>query len=180
MGKEAPSNYFVILVLDEETSQKVRTLKLSDKEFKVPYRNFYPHINIGHFLNAQKSEVIKAMKKVAKSINSFSLNINEVSLLTDDVVALVMNESDELNKVYTKLHSLLPYESDEWTNPKEGKYVPHISLFYNPGENLAEIAKVYQNMFTPFEGKVIALELSEYDGKAFKVSNRYELRKRRF
>ena len=57
-------DYFVILVLDDITSLKVRTLKLTDKDFKVPYRNFYPHINLGRFLEAEKSVVVKAMKKV--------------------------------------------------------------------------------------------------------------------
>lgn len=52
-------DYFVILVLDDETSLRVRTLKLTDKDFKVPYRNFYPHINIGRFYKRINMKLLK-------------------------------------------------------------------------------------------------------------------------
>lgn len=173
-------DYFVILVLDDITSLKVRTLKLTDKDFKVPYRNFYPHINLGRFLQADKHTVVKAMKKVSKLINPFELNINNVEMLTEYLMVLTFAENDKLNYVHRKLHEFVPYKSDDWTDPKSGKYVPHISIYYNPGEDVREMHKHYLNIFQPFKGRVVAIELSEYDGQSFRVSHRYELKKRLF
>lgn len=173
-------DYFVILVLDEETSLKVRTLKLTEKDFKVPYRNFYPHINLGHFLQANKQTVIKAMKKVSKLVNSFELEINSVEMLTEFLMVLTIKENEKLNFVHTKLHGLVSYSSDEWTNPTSGKYIPHISIYYNPGEDIRETYKYYFDTFVPFSGKAVAIELSEYDGQTFRVSHRFPLKKRIF
>lgn len=173
-------DYFVILVLDDDTSLKVRTLKLTDKDFKVPYRNFYPHINIGRFLQADKNLVVKAMKKVSKMINEFEIDINNVEMLTEYLMVLTFAQSDKLTFIHEKIHELTPYPSDEWTSPKLGKFVPHISIYYNPGEDVREMHKHYLSVFKPFKGKVVALELSEYDGQSFRVSHRYELKKRLF
>lgn len=173
-------DYFVILVLDDETSLKVRTLKLSDKDFKVPYRNFYPHINVGRFINAEKDEVVRAMKKVSRSMNAFDLTIARVELLAEYLMVLTFSQCEELKKLHNRLHEFVPYESDEWTSPTSGKYVPHISIYYNPGENVREMFEHYQNKFEPFVGRIVAIELSEYDGKSFKVSNRFPLKKRLF
>lgn len=173
-------DYFVILVLDDETSLRVRTLKLTDKDFKVPYRNFYPHINIGRFLQADKHEVIKAMKKISRMTNSFEIDINNVEMFTEYLMVLTFAESEKLNKVHRKLHELVPYKSDEWTDPDSGKYVPHISIYYNPGEDVREMHDHYLSVFKPFKGRVVAVELSEYDGQSFVVSHRFELKKRIF
>ncbi len=173
-------DYFVILVLDDETSLKVRTLKLSDKEFKVPYRNFYPHINIGRFLEAEKEEVVKAMKRVSRTYNDFEIHIDKVELLAEFLMVLTFAENESLSRVHNKLHELVPYKSDEWTSPTTGKYVPHISIYYNPGENVREMFDHYKAIFEPFKGRVVALELSEFDGKNFKVSNRFPLKRRLF
>lgn len=171
---------FVILVLDDETSLKVRTLKLTEKDFKVPYRNFYPHINIGRFLQADKQIVIKAMKKVSKIVNSFELEINNVEMLTEFLMVLTIKDNEKLNFVHKNLHRLVPYSSDEWTNPETGKYIPHISIYYNPGEDIRETYKYYLNKFSSFQGKVVAIELSQYDGQNFCVSHRFPLKKRLF
>ena len=173
-------DYFVILVLDDETSLKVRTLKLTDKDFKVPYRNFYPHINVGRFLEADKQVVIKAMKKVSKLTNAFDIDINNVEMLTEYLMVLTFVESEKLKLVHEKLHELVPYKSDEWTDPSTGKYLPHISIYYNPGEDVREMHKYYLKVFEPFIGQVVAIELSEYDGQSFRVSHRFELKKRLF
>lgn len=173
-------DYFVILVLDDDTSLKVRTLKLSEKDFKVPYRNFYPHINIGRFICAEKDEVVRAMKKVSRSVNAFDLTIAKVELLAEFLMVLTFSQNEALKEVHEKLHELVPFESDEWTSPTTGKYVPHISIYYNPGENVREMFEHYQAKFEPFVGRVVAMELSEYDGKSFKVSNRFPLKKRLF
>lgn len=171
-------DYFVILVLDDETTLKVRNLKLTEKDFKVPYRNFYPHINVGHFLQADKQAVIKAIKKVSKSVNAFDININNVEMLNKFLMVLTFENNEKINYIHQKLHSLVTYEADEWTSPKRGKYIPHISIHYNPGEDISETVKYYQNSFEPFVGKVVAIELSEYNGQSFVVSHRYLLRKR--
>lgn len=173
-------DYFVILVLDEDTSLKVRTLKLTEKDFKVPYRNFYPHVNVGRFLQAEKQVVIKAMKKVSKVVNAFDIDINNVEMLTEFLMVLTIKENEKLNLVHQKLHKLIPYSSDEWTSPEKGKYLPHISIYYNPGEDISETHKYYLNKFVPFLGKVVAIELSEYDGQSFRVSHRFSLKKRLF
>ncbi len=180
MAETILKDYFVILVLDDETSLKVRTLKLTDKDFKVPYRNFYPHINIGRFLNADKLIVTKAMKKVSKLVNAFDIEINDVKMLTEYLMVLTFAENEKLNLVHQKLHEVIPYISDEWTSPTTGKYLPHISIYYNPGEDVREMHKHYLSIFEPFVGKVVAIELSEYDGQSFRVSHRYELKKRLF
>lgn len=173
-------DYFVILVLDDDTSLRVRTLKLTDKDFKVPYRNFYPHINIGRFLQADKHTVVKAMKKISKLVNAFEIDINNVEMLTEYLMVLTFAESAKLKFVHEKLHEAIPYKSDDWTSPVSGKFVPHISIYYNPGEDVREMHKHYLNVFKPFKGKVVAIELSEYDGQSFLVSHRYELKKRLF
>lgn len=173
-------DYFVILVLDDETSLNVRTLKLTEKDFKVPYRNFYPHINLGSFLQADKKTVVKAMKKVSKLVNSFEIEINNVEMLTEFLMVLTIKENEKLNYVNQKIHTLVPFPSDEWTNPESGKYVPHISIYYNPGEDISEIHKYYLTKFIPFTGKAVAIELSEYDGQTFRVSHRFPLKKRMF
>lgn len=180
MAETLLKDYFVILVLDDETSLKVRTLKLTDKDFKVPYRNFYPHINVGRFLEADKSVVVKAMKKVSKMVNPFEIDINNVEMLTEFLMVLTFAKNEKLNLVHEKLHELVPYETDEWTSPKSGKYLPHISIYYNPGEDVREMHKYYLNVFEPFKGQVVAIELSEYDGQSFKVSHRYDFKKRLF
>ena len=173
-------DYFVILVLDDNTSLKVRTLKITDKDFKVPYRNFYPHINIGRFLESDKNVVVKAMKKISKLTNEFELEINNVEMLTEFLMVLTFAKNEKLSMIHEKLHELIPYKSDEWTSPKSGKFVPHISIYYNPGEDVREMHKHYLSVFEPFKGKVVAIELSEYDGQSFRVSHRYELKKRLF
>lgn len=173
-------DYFVILVLDDETSLKVRTLKLTDKDFKVPYRNFYPHINVGRFLEADKDVVVKAIKKVSKLLNPFEIDINNVEMLTEYLMVLTFAENQKLKFIHEKMHEFVPYSADEWTSPTSGKYLPHISIYYNPGEDVREMHKHYLNVFKPFKGTVVALELSEYDGQSFRVSHRYELKKRLF
>lgn len=173
-------DYFVILVLDDETSLKVRTLKLTEKDFKVPYRNFYPHINIGRFLQADKKLVVKAMKKVSKMVNVFDIEINFVEMLTKFLMVLTFEENEKLHFIHKKIHKLVPYPSDDWTNPETEKYVPHISIYYSPGEDVRDMYKYYVNTFEPFKGKVIAIELSEYDGQSFRVSHRFPLKKRLF
>lgn len=171
-------DYFVILVLDDDTSLKVRTLKLTDKDFKVPYRNFYPHINIGRFLDADKHQVIKAIKKVSRLTNPFEIDVNNVEMLTEYLMVLTFEENKKLNLVHEKIHEYTPYESDDWTSPTSGKFVPHISIYYNPGEDVREMHDNYLHIFKPFKVRVVAIELSEYDGQSFVVSHRYEFKKR--
>lgn len=177
---EQLKDYFVILVLDDETSLKVRTLKLTDQDFKVPYRNFYPHINVARFLQADKNEVIKSMKKISKHYNAFDIDISNVEMLTEFLMVLTFAENETLMNLHKELHESVEYESDEWTSPTSGKYVPHISIYYNPGEDVREMHQHYLSVFIPFKGKVVAIELSEHDGQSFVVSHRFELKKRLF
>lgn len=178
--KNNNSDYYVLLALEEDTATKVRVFKMLDKKFNLPYKVFYPHLTLGHFPSANKKTLLKAIKKISKQNDAFNVDFKDVSLLNDTLVALVIDKHPTLEMMHDKLHTSTPFEADVWTSPNSGKFTPHVSIYFSQSMDLTEMYEYIKNSFVPFSGKLIAIELSQFDGKTYTIVKRFPLKKRFF
>ena len=178
--KTKTSDYYVLLALDEDTATKVRVFKMLDKKFNLPYKVFYPHLTLGHFPSASKRTLLKTIKKISKVNNAVDVSFKGVDLLNESLVALTVEKHRTLEVMYETLHASTPYEADEWTSPNSGKFVPHVSIYFSQTLDLTEMFEYIKKSFVAFEGKLVAIELSQFDGKAYTIVKRFPLRKRFF
>lgn len=174
------NDYYVLLSLDEDTASNVRVFKLLDKKFNLPYKVFYPHLTIGHFPSADKKTLLKVIKKISKRNDAFTIDFNDVELLNDTLVALTLAKNEVIESMYNELHKAVPFEADIWTSPNSGKFVPHVSLYFSQSLDLTEMHEYIKKAFTPFSGRVNAIELSLFDGKTYTIVKRYPIKKRLF
>lgn len=174
------SDYYVLLALDEDTATKVRVFKMLDKKFNLPYKVFYPHLTLGHFPSASKKVLLKTIKKISKGTNSIDVGFKGVDLLNESLVALTVERQQVLDTMYETLHNSTPFEADVWTSPNSGKFVPHVSLYFSQTLDLTEMFEYILKSFVPFEGKLVAIELSQFDGKTYTIVKRFPLKKRFF
>ena len=178
--KTKTSDYYVLLALDEDTATKVRVFKMLDKKFNLPYKVFYPHLTLGHFPSASKKTLLKTIKKISKINNAIDVSFKGVDLLNESLVALTVEKHSTLEVMYETLHDSTPFEADVWTSPNSGKFVPHVSLYFSQTMDLTEMFEYIKKSFVAFEGKLVAIELSQFDGKAYTIVKRFPLKKRFF
>lgn len=178
--KNKLSDYYILLALDEDTNIHVRGFKMLEKNFNLPYKVFYPHMTIAHFPHVEEKLLVKAIKKVSKKFNHESVDYIDVKLLKDSLLALIVENKNGIKNIYDMVHASVGVEADEWTSPKENKFVPHVSLYFSKEVELVEMYEHVKKIFTPFSGKVVAIELSQFDGKNFTITHRFPLKKRFF
>lgn len=179
MRKEI-GNYYILLSLDDVTKQNVHGLKLNQKAFRIPYTGFYPHLTVAHFPEGEKKKIVRTIKRISKQFNAFNIELASVAVLNKSLVALLLSDFSELRTINEKIHQYLDFTPDEWTDPNSGKFLPHVSLYYNETENLERIKKHFESKFKAIKGKVVAIELSIFDGRNFTISHRFLLKKRLF
>ena len=174
------NDYYVLLALDEDSATHVRAFKMLDKKFNLPYKVFYPHLTLGHFPNASKRHLLKTIKKISKTNDPIKIDFNDVQLLNGNLVALTLEKHEALEGMYEKLHTSVPFEADIWTSPNSGKFVPHVSIYFSKSMDLTEMYEYIKKSFTLFSGRLIAIELSLFDGKTYTIVKRFPLKKRFF
>ncbi len=174
------NDYYVLLALDEDSATEVRVFKMLDKKFNLPYKVFYPHLTLGHFPNANKRAMLKTIRRLSKKVDDIKIDFNDVKLLNGNLIALTLEQQDVLDQMYKDLHTSLPFEADIWTSPASGKYIPHVSIYFSQSMDLTEMYQYIKHSFTPFSGRLIAIELSLFDGKTYTIVKRFPLKKRWF
>lgn len=174
------NDYYVLLALDEDSATQVRAFKMLDKKFNLPYKVFYPHLTLGHFPSANKKGLLKVIKKLSKQTDAFEIDFNGVELLNGNLVALTLNKHKVLQSIYQELHDSIPFEADIWTSPDSGKFIPHVSIYFSQSMDLNEMYQYIKKSFIPFSGRLVAIELSLFDGKTYTIVKRFPIKKRLF
>ncbi len=174
------NDYYVLLALDEDSATQVRAFKMLDKKFNLPYKVFYPHLTLGHFPSANKKGLLKVIKKISKQTDAFEIDFNGVELLNGNLVALTLNKHKVLQSIYQELHDSIPFEADIWTSPDSGKFIPHVSIYFSQSMDLNEMYQYIKKSFIPFSGRLVAIELSLFDGKTYTIVKRFPIKKRLF
>lgn len=174
------NDYYVLLALDEDSATQVRAFKMLDKKFNLPYKVFYPHLTLGHFPSANKKGLLKVIKKLSKQTDAFEIDFNGVELLNGNLVALTLNKHKVLQSFYQELHDSIPFEADIWTSPDSGKFIPHVSIYFSQSMDLNEMYQYIKKSFIPFSGRLVAIELSLFDGKTYTIVKRFPIKKRLF
>lgn len=173
-------DYYVLLALDEDSATAVTSFKMLEKNFKLPYKVFYPHMTIAHFPLAEKKQITKAIKKISKKYNAIDIDYAEVKLMKSSLLALRIDNTNEIKSIYNDVHTSVDAVADMWTSPSENKFVPHVSLYFSKEIDLTEMFEHVKQTFKPFSGKVVAIELSQFDGKTYTITHRFPLKKRWF
>lgn len=174
------NDYYVLLALDEDSATEVRVFKMLDKKFNLPYKVFYPHLTLGHFPNASKRVLLKTIRKLSKQNDTINIDFNDVKLLNGNLIALTLDKQEVLEGMYDKLHQSIPFEADIWTSPTSGKFIPHVSIYFSQSMDLTEMYDYIKKSFVPFSGKLVAIELSLFDGKTYTIVKRFPIKKRFF
>lgn len=110
----------------------------------------------------------------------YEIDFNGVELLNGNLVALTLNKHKVLQSIYQELHDSIPFEADIWTSPDSGKFIPHVSIYFSQSMDLNEMYQYIKKSFIPFSGRLVAIELSLFDGKTYTIVKRFPIKKRLF
>ena len=175
------NDYYVLLALDEDSATEVRVFKMLDKKFNLPYKVFYPHLTLGaFFLMRVKESYLKRSVNYQSKTTRLILILMMLKLLNGNLIALTLDKQEVLEGMYDKLHQSIPFEADIWTSPTSGKFIPHVSIYFSQSMDLTEMYDYIKKSFVPFSGKLVAIELSLFDGKTYTIVKRFPIKKRFF
>lgn len=110
------------------------------KRYDPHYKLISPHLTVKEAFEAtedQLPEIENQLSSIAEHIQPFSIQVNKVSHFypTNNVIYFSVEESPELNDLFTKIHS-----SELLQHERHYAFVPHITIGQKlPGDELHDI-----------------------------------------
>lgn len=158
---------YAIWVLDDETNRKLDEIKKALETFNIEYKSIYGHITFASFIDIEVEEIVKYTKRFSEKIESFDINCSALGFLSSNCIACIPSTTGKLQEYYNEYHREFDSYCNVWTSMADGLWLPHISLYFSDTKDLGAIIGEMLKKFTQFKGKVIRLELSEWDGEKF-------------
>ncbi len=150
-----------IWILDEESNNKLEYIREALRDFHIEYEPIYGHITMAHFYNIDVDDIVHYTKQFVKDKSIFYVKYSIIGLMSPDCIACIPTSFGKLLKYYYEYHKQFDTYCDDWTKAENGLWLPHSTLYINPDIDLGPIIMEMSRRFTPFEGKIVRLELSE-------------------
>lgn len=157
-----------ILVLDEESQERVNHLRREMVAHGLPPGSVHGHVTLAHFHKMDPDTLITWTRNFLQDRTPFDLIFNKVDHLGPCLV-FYAEDSEILNSWYEEYNQHFDYFSDPFTSLREGQWTPHATLFCDEKMDKAEQLIEVKRIFKPFRARVVRLELSEILDEGYRI-----------
>lgn len=158
-------NSLVVMVhFDAETNEHIHQLKIAACEEQNTCDLFPIHLSIGLYSGVPVDDLVSWTQTFAKNHSSFPISFDQINMFGNRVCYLAPKMSTDLLVFYADYHEKyddFASESGQYYALKNGKWVPHCTLFMSDTENIEPSFTAVKKVFIPFSGKVVAISVGQ-------------------
>ena len=163
----------VIAKLDEAATQTLEGLRKV-----VPgdpgRRPLYGHVTLAAYLGDEEARFVRSCREMLADFSAFSLRIPKIGVLEESSIVVALPEkTGALEEIHRRIAAAYEDALDKWT--RNGTWLPHITLFYGPEEDLQELCRRMSAAFTPFSARISAIEFSRVLEEGYEIVERIPL-----
>lgn len=154
----------VMIHFDTETNEHIHQLKIAACENQTNCDLLPVHLSIGLYSGIPEEKLVAWTKSFAQNHASFSISFDKIALFGNRVCYLAPQMSTDLLFFYSDYHQ--KYDdfasvSGQYYSLKNGKWVPHCTLFLSDTEDAEQAFLAAEKIFIPFSGKVEAISVGQ-------------------
>lgn len=158
-------NSLVVMIhFDAQTNEHIHQLKVTACEKQSTCDLFPIHLSIGLYSGIHEAELVAWTKKFAKNHKPFSITFDKIGMFGDRVCYLAPQMSTDLLIFYSDYHQKyddFASESGQYYSLKNGKWVPHCTLFMSDTESIKPAFSAVEQIFIPFSGTVESISVGQ-------------------
>ena len=169
--------YSVIALLDTESRTYLSTIMRCLPTTGLIGEHIEPHITIAVYeKNPDTAGLIAWTEQVAARQKAFKLRYDLIGIFLSGSLVAVPSFSSELWQLYSNHHERFGDYCRDWGIHKSDVWLPHTGLCYTDRESAKAMMPKLADLFEPFVAEVVALRISEYDGKDFNAVAEFALK----
>ncbi|NLI94242.1 MAG: 2'-5' RNA ligase family protein [Erysipelotrichaceae bacterium] len=169
-------NICIILTFDEQTTNKLQSLKRELYAFDIEFKTNHPHITIANYPGIRTNVIKKYVKHFFMDIEPFPIVFNQLKLLNEHLLVIEPIDNPRLNEIYHTFHEAYGKLANKWTSIEELEFRPHITIYFDRERDMKKIKKHMLLHFTSFTGYITGVEVSEVSDGDYKILDRLEFK----